>query len=241
MNSTATPPTAAPHSGRPTESVAELAARIRRCDANIGIIGLGYVGLPLAQAIGSKGFRVTGFDVDPVKVDMLNAGQSYIQHIPAEGLASLHRQGLFSATVDFKRLADMDAILIAVPTPLNKYREPDLSYVEITTREIARHLRHNQLIVLESTTYPGTCGEVMKPILEQGGLVCGRDFFLAYSPEREDPGNPTFGTATIPSSSSLSFVEGAATGRTRSNLPWRCIRRSWCKPCRFPPWKPPRR
>lgn len=193
MNSTATPPTA-----RPAESVAEMAARIRRCDADIGIIGLGYVGLPLAQAIGNKGFRVTGFDVDPVKVDMLNAGQSYIQHIPAEGLASLHRQGLFSATVDFKRLADMDAILIAVPTPLNKYREPDLSYVEITTREIARHLRRNQLIVLESTTYPGTCGEVMKPILEQGGLVCGQDFYLAYSPEREDPGNPNFGTATIP-------------------------------------------
>jgi UDP-N-acetyl-D-glucosamine dehydrogenase len=175
-----------------------LAARFVAHDAAIGVIGLGYVGLPLAQAIGSKGFRVTGFDIDPAKVDMLNAGQSYIRHIPGAGLAALGQKGLFSATADFSRLSEMDAILICVPTPLNRYREPDLSYVEATTAAVARQLRRGQLIVLESTTYPGTCREVMKPLLEAGGLVSGQDFFLAYSPEREDPGNPSFETASIP-------------------------------------------
>ena len=180
------------------EGIGGLVERLNRRDANIGIIGMGYVGLPLARVIASKGFRVTGFDVDPAKVDMLNAGRSYIHHIPAEALSALQQKGLFSATVDFARLSEMDAILICVPTPLNKYREPDLSYVEATTASIAKHLRPNQLIVLESTTYPGTCREVMKPVLEAGGLVCGKDFFLAYSPEREDPGNPNFDTGSIP-------------------------------------------
>jgi UDP-N-acetyl-D-glucosamine dehydrogenase len=175
-----------------------LAARFLRHDAVIGVIGLGYVGLPLAQAIGGKGFRVTGFDIDPAKIELLNAGQSYIRHIPGAGLAALRQKGLFTATADFSRLAEMDAILICVPTPLNRYREPDLSYVEATTAAVARHLRRGQLIVLESTTYPGTCREVMKPLLEAGGLVSGRDFFLAYSPEREDPGNPSFDTGSIP-------------------------------------------
>jgi len=176
----------------------DLAARFLTRGAAIGIIGLGYVGLPLAQAIGSKGFRVLGFDIDPAKVEMLSAGRSYIRHVPAARLAELAQRGLFSATADFTRLAEMDAILICVPTPLNKYREPDLSFVERTTATVAQHLRPGQLVVLESTTYPGTCREVMKPLLEAGGLVSGRDFFLAYSPEREDPGNPSYETATIP-------------------------------------------
>ena len=175
-----------------------LAARFLSHDAAIGVIGLGYVGLPLARTIAGKGFRVTGFDIDPAKVELLNAGESYIRHIPAAGLAALGQKGLFSATADFSRLSEMDAILICVPTPLNKYREPDLSYVEATTAAVARQLRRGQLIVLESTTYPGTCREVMKPMLEAGGLVSGRDFFLAYSPEREDPGNPSFDTGSIP-------------------------------------------
>lgn len=179
-------------------AVAALEARFRSHDATIGIIGLGYVGLPLAQTIARRGMRVIGFDLDPEKVRLLEAGQSYIHHIPAEGLTALLREGLFAATTDFSRLAACDAILICVPTPLNKYREPDLSYVEQTARTIGRHLRPNQLVVLESTTYPGTCAEVMQPALEASGLLSGQDFFVAYSPEREDPGNPNFATAGIP-------------------------------------------
>lgn len=183
---------------RAEAEVDELVARFRRQDATVGIVGLGYVGLPLAQTVAAKGFKVLGFDVDRSKVEALDAGRSYIHHIPAEGLAALRERGLFQATADFGRLGEPDAILVCVPTPLNKYREPDLSFVEATTREIAKRLRRGQLVVLESTTYPGTCAEVMKPILEAGGLRCGEDFFLAYSPEREDPGNPSFGTASIP-------------------------------------------
>jgi UDP-N-acetyl-D-glucosamine dehydrogenase len=188
----------APAEAAAAAAAAALAARFHQRQAAVGVIGLGYVGLPLAQAIGNKGFRVTGFDIDPAKVEALNAGRSYIRHIPAASLAALARKGLFSATADFGRLAEMDAILICVPTPLNRYREPDLSFVEATTAAVARHLRRGQLVVLESTTYPGTCREVMKPLLEAGGLVSGRDFFLAYSPEREDPGNPRYDTASIP-------------------------------------------
>src|SRR5262249_34726679 len=146
------------------------AARFLSRDAAVGVIGLGYVGLPLVQALGNKGFRVTGFDIDLAKVDMLNAGRSYIAHIPPERIAALGEKGLFCATSDFSRLAEVDAVLICVPTPLNKYREPDLSFVEGTTATIARYLRRGQLIVLESTTYPGTCREVMKPLLEAKGL-----------------------------------------------------------------------
>lgn len=180
------------------ENVQTLLDRIEKSDAIIGIVGLGYVGLPLAQAIARKGFSILGFDNDPTKVEMLAVGRSYIHHISSESIAELYRDGRFSATDDFTRLGEPDAILMCVPTPLNKYREPDLSYVENTTRQIARHLRRNQLIVLESTTYPGTCTEVMLPILEAGGLKSGKDFFVAYSPEREDPGNPQYGTASIP-------------------------------------------
>lgn len=180
------------------EDVEALLSRFQRHDATIGIIGLGYVGLPLAQAIAKKGFSVLGFDNDAMKVEMLSAGHSYIHHISSETIKELYREGRFAATTEFSRLSEPDAILLCVPTPLNKYREPDLSYVENTTRQVAKYLRKNQLVVLESTTYPGTCTEVMRPILEAGGLRSGTDFFLAYSPEREDPGNPQYGTASIP-------------------------------------------
>jgi UDP-N-acetyl-D-glucosamine dehydrogenase len=175
----------------------------------IGIIGCGYVGLPLALRFADVGQIVTGFDTDQSKVEKLNAGQSYIQHIPADKIRE-HVQGKrFDATTDFKRLRDMDAVLICVPTPLDERREPDLSYVEETALSIAPNLQKNQLIVLESTTYPGTTEELVLPILEKGGLRCpislgednadpATDFYLAFSPEREDPGNKQFGLAQIP-------------------------------------------
>ena len=166
--------------------------------ARIGVIGLGYVGLPLVRAITEKEFRVTGFDVDPHKVQLLNEGRSYIHHLPDQLIADLISTGRFKAVTDYAQVSDMDALLICVPTPLTRYREPDLSYVVDTTEAIARHLRRGQLIVLESTTYPGTTRDVMKPILERGGLKSGTDFFLGYSPEREDPGNEAFDARRIP-------------------------------------------
>jgi UDP-N-acetyl-D-glucosamine dehydrogenase len=178
-------------------------------DLQIGIIGCGYVGLPLALRFADVGQRVTGFDLDQSKVDKLNAGRSYIQHIPAEKIRE-HVQGKrFSATTDFAQVRGMDAVLICVPTPLDERREPDLSYVENTAKAIAPHLQRNQLIVLESTTYPGTTEELVLPILEKGGLHCpldrgtsgkdvATDFYLAFSPEREDPGNKQYGLAQIP-------------------------------------------
>lgn len=177
---------------------ASLMKRIEARDAKAGIIGLGYVGLPLAATIVDNDYPVLGFDIDPAKVDLLNAGRSYIRHIGGDMISAMRSTGRFEATAEFDRLAEADIILICVPTPLNQYREPDLSYVKMTTEEVAKRLRPGQLIVLESTTYPGTTVELLKPILEAGGLVCGHDFFLAYSPEREDPGNPNFGTAAIP-------------------------------------------
>ena len=170
----------------------------RRHCAKIAVIGLGYVGLPLACAIAGKGFQVHGYDTDPAKIQMLDAGNSYINNVTDENIQCLVQQQRLMVAADFSRLHEADAILICVPTPLNRHREPDLSYVENTAREIARHLRCGQLVVLESTTYPGTCAEVMKPILQAGGLRSGKDFFLAYSPEREDPGNHQFTTAAIP-------------------------------------------
>ncbi len=166
--------------------------------AKIGVIGLGYVGLPLVKALNAGGFPVTGFDVDREKIAHLEAGESYIRMIPSNVVRKLVDGGRFHATADFAETAAMDAILICVPTPLTRDREPDLSYVERTAEAIAPHLRAGQLIVLESTTYPGTTAELLRPILERGGLKSGRDFFLAYSPEREDPGNPKYETATIP-------------------------------------------
>jgi len=175
----------------------------------IGIIGCGYVGLPLALRFADVGQCVTGFDLDQSKIDKLNAGQSYIQHIPAEKIKAHVDAKHFDATSDFTRVREMDAVLICVPTPLDERREPDLSYVENTARAIAPNLQRNQLIVLESTTYPGTTEELVLPILEKGGLRCpiangegsesiATDFYLAFSPEREDPGNKQFGLAKIP-------------------------------------------
>jgi len=178
-------------------------------DIRIGIIGCGYVGLPLALRFAETGQRVTGFDTDPGKVEKLNAGQSYIQHIPAAKIAEHVKGGRFGATTDFTKLREMDAVLICVPTPLDERREPDLSYVEQTALSIAPNLQRGQLIVLESTTYPGTTEELVLPILERGGLRCpitraagsenvATDYYLAFSPEREDPGNKQFGLAQIP-------------------------------------------
>lgn len=175
-----------------------LLGRFRERRARIGVIGLGYVGLPLALTAAKAGFRVLGFDINPSYVERLNRGESYIRHIPAGPVAEAVAAGRLEATNDFDRLSEPDAILICVPTPLTRHREPDLSFVEKTACAIAAQLRREQLIVLESTTYPGTTEEVIKPILEATGLTSGRDFFLAFSPEREDPGNPDFGTSSIP-------------------------------------------
>jgi UDP-N-acetyl-D-glucosamine dehydrogenase len=173
-------------------------AKIADRSVQVGIIGMGYVGLPLAVAFGGAGIRVLGFDVDPAKADALNAGQSYIKHIAPERVGALRAGGLLEGSADMDRLAEPDALLICVPTPLTRHLEPDLSYVVKTTEAIAQRLRPGQIVILESTTYPGTTTEVMKPILERTGLRAGEDFFLAYSPEREDPGNLDFSTARIP-------------------------------------------
>jgi UDP-N-acetyl-D-glucosamine dehydrogenase len=172
--------------------------RIADRTAVVGIIGQGYVGLPLALVFEEAGFVVKGFDVDPVKTEALSRGESYIRHIGAERVAAAVGRGRFTATINFDELADCDAILICVPSPLGRHREPDLSYIHGTTRAIAERLRAGQLVVLESTTYPGTTDEEVLPILEATGLRCPDDFLLAFSPEREDPGNPSFSTRTIP-------------------------------------------
>jgi UDP-N-acetyl-D-glucosamine dehydrogenase len=175
-----------------------LVARLTDRSACVGVIGLGYVGLPLAAAAASAGFRTLGFDIDPRKPELLNRGQSYIDAVGGDVLASLVSAGRFAATDDFARLAACDVIAICVPTPLTRQREPDLSFVEATVRAAALTLRRGQLVVLESTTYPGTTREVVKPLLEQSGLRSGEDFLLAFSPEREDPGNTEFLTRSIP-------------------------------------------
>ena len=169
----------------------------RQC--RVGIIGLGYVGLPLALVLCEKKFPVLGFDIDPVKVEFLERGESYIKHISAEKTASMHNSGLFQATNDFSRVSDTDAVLICVPTPLSSHNEPDLSYIVETAKTIAPYIHRGHLICLESTTYPGTTEEILIPELENGSeLKAGSDFWVAYSPEREDPNNPNFSTATIP-------------------------------------------
>ncbi len=175
-----------------------LAEKIANHSATVGIVGLGYVGLPLAIAFAEKGFPVLGFDVDQSKIEALARGESYIKHLDGGRLASVVASGKLTATSDFLRLDEPDAILICVPTPLTPQREPDMSYVEKTARQIKPCLRPGQLVVLESTTYPGTTDELLKGILEESGLRAGEDFFLAFSPEREDPGNPDYGTTTIP-------------------------------------------
>jgi len=181
-----------------SEKAEALRARFAGRGATIAVIGLGYVGLPLVFAIHAAGFRTVGFDIDSDKIVALAAGRSYLNTVPSSAIAALNETGRFAATADFARLAEADAILIAVPTPLDRHREPDLAFVIRTSEEIAAHPRPGQLVILESTTYPGTTRDVVKPILEAGGLASGRDFWLAYSPEREDPGNPDFTTSRIP-------------------------------------------
>lgn len=177
---------------------AELLAKLQRREALVGVVGLGYVGLPLLDAFINAGFRTLGFDVDGKKVETLNAGRSYIKHVSSERIADWRNTGRFEATGDQGRLREPDAIVICVPTPLNESRDPDLAYVCGTGESIAKALRPGQLVVLESTTYPTTTRDVLLPILAKSGLRCGEDYFLAYSPEREDPGNPQYSAAKIP-------------------------------------------
>ena len=177
---------------------AELLEKIEERTARVGIIGMGYVGMPLAVAFADAGFSVLGFDVDQGKVERLNRGDSYIAHVPSQTLARMRSQERFAATADFSRLREADAVLICVPTPLTRHREPDLSHVTDTARAVASALRPGHLVVLESTTFPGTTDEILRPILDASGLRVGEEYFLAYSPEREDPNNPRFSTRTIP-------------------------------------------
>lgn len=174
-----------------------LVEKLNNKTAVIGIVGLGYVGLPLMLRYVEVGYRVLGFDIDQIKVDSLKQGKSYIEHIPSPAIAHAVKSG-FDATTDFARAGEADALIICVPTPLNKYREPDLSFVVDTTDSLVPYLRKGHIVSLESTTYPGTTDEELKPRLESSGLKVGKDVFLVFSPEREDPGNPDFVTKTIP-------------------------------------------
>lgn len=203
--STPAAPSPVGSSAAPAEpaAAAELAARIDARTARVGVIGLGYVGLPLALAFAERGFPVIGFDVDRAKVDAIGRGECYIDHLDGGRVRAAAGSGRLTAAAGFDRLAEADAVLICVPTPLTPQREPDLSYVEATAREIAARLRPGQIVVLESTTWPGTTVELLRPLLEAaspapGGLACGRDFFLAFSPEREDPGRSGHSAVEIP-------------------------------------------
>jgi UDP-N-acetyl-D-glucosamine dehydrogenase len=175
-----------------------LLNRIERREARVGVVGLGYVGLPLAVELGKAGFHVTGIDLDDRKIQSITAGQSYIPDVPTADLRALRQSGKLDATTDFSVVKTLDTINICVPTPLRKTKDPDMSYIVSAVESIAAHLHPGLLIVLESTTYPGTTDEVVQPLLEAKGLKAGRDFFLAFSPERVDPGNPTFQTHNVP-------------------------------------------
>ena len=179
-------------------SIDGLIERIRSRQALVGIIGMGYVGLPLMLAASGQGFRVLGFDTNDDRVFSLNRGQSPLKHVASESIGATREKKLFEATGDFSRLVEADCIVICVPTPLTDHREPDLSFVEASAEAISRVLRPGQLVVLESTSFPGTTHDIVKPILERTGLKSGRDFLLGFSPEREDPGNATFSTSSIP-------------------------------------------
>ena len=182
-----------------TSSIAEaLAEKIKSRTARVGIVGLGYVGLPLAVEFAKAGFAVTGIDVQESKIAKLKRGESYVQDVPTEALRPLVESGKFSATTDFSAVADLDTINIAVPTPLRKTKDPDMSYIVSACQEIANHFSPGKLVILESTTYPGTTDELVLPMLERPGLKAGEQFFLCFSPERVDPGNPKFQTANIP-------------------------------------------
>ncbi|MBN2271556.1 MAG: nucleotide sugar dehydrogenase [Sedimentisphaerales bacterium] len=187
-----------------------LERRIEDKNVVVGVLGLGYVGLPLAREFASAGIKVVGFDIDAKKVKVLNSGRSIIKHVPHKQVRDMVNSGCFNATTDMARLKTVDAILICVPTPLTRNREPDMQFVIGSTQIIARYLQRGQLVVLESTTYPGTTRELMIPMLQTSGLKAGRDFHLAYSPEREDPGNKDFTTKTIPK------VVGGLTDKCRA-------------------------
>ena len=178
--------------------VEKLSTKISSREAQVGVIGLGYVGLPLAVEFAKAGFTVTGIDVLQSKVDLVNKGESYIQDIPTETLAALVKSGKIKATTDFSVVAQLDTIDICVPTPLRKTKDPDMSYIVSACQEIAKHFHEGMLVVLESTTYPGTTDELVLPMLERDDLKVGEDFFLCFSPERVDPGNPKYHTANIP-------------------------------------------
>jgi UDP-N-acetyl-D-glucosamine dehydrogenase len=181
-----------------SSTASQLLDRIRSKDARVGVIGLGYVGLPLAVEFARAGFHVTGFDTDASKTASIKAGKSYIPDVPDADLAACVKAGRLTATTDMRELGSMDAIDICVPTPLRKTKDPDLSYVVLAVEAVAASLKRGQLVILESTTYPGTTDEVVQPMLEKGGLKADVDFFLAFSPERVDPGNPQFHTKNIP-------------------------------------------
>ncbi len=181
-----------------TTTAAILAEKIERRTAHVGVIGLGYVGLPLAVEFAKAGFTVTGIEVDPQKAASINAGQSYVQDVASEVMAPLVAQGKLRATSDVAAISELDTMNICVPTPLRKTKDPDMSYVAAACEAIARYLRHGSLVILESTTYPGTTEEFVLPMLERPDRKVGRDFFLCFSPERVDPGNPVYQTANIP-------------------------------------------
>jgi UDP-N-acetyl-D-glucosamine dehydrogenase len=218
-----------PHGATSTQDhAAALGERIRARQAKVGIIGLGYVGLPLARAFATGGFPVLGFDIDPGKVEKLHQGESYLRHVPPEAVRAMLAHH-FEATTRFERLREADAVVICVPTPLTEAREPDLTFVVNSAKSVAAALRPGQLVILESTTYPGTTREVLLPLLEAGGLRAGHDFFLAFSPEREDPGNAHYSTSTIPKvvgglephslALAAALYEGAVVGVVRVSSP----------------------
>lgn len=182
----------------PSADQITLLQRLRSREALIGVVGLGYVGLPLCLTYAEKGYPVLGLDIDNGKVNSIRSGESYIKHIDAERIQSARSKGLLDATTDFKKASDVDALILCVPTPLNKYREPDLSYIRSTMESLLPYLRAGQVLSLESTTYPGTTEEELRPLVESRKLEIGENFFLVYSPEREDPGNAHFNTSTIP-------------------------------------------
>lgn len=190
MNEHSTTPSAGP-------ALAEFMALIEQRKARIGILGLGYVGIPLALRFHEVGYPVLGFDIDDQRIAELNAGESPIKHIPSKDIAAMAADG-FEATSDFSRIGEVEAIIICVPTPLSRHREPDLSYIVETMKAVTPHIRAGQMLSLESTTWPGTTEEVLRPFIDSRGFTIGEDFFLVYSPEREDPGNPNFSTHSIP-------------------------------------------
>jgi UDP-N-acetyl-D-glucosamine dehydrogenase len=186
------------HTSSVSDLTDKLQARYQQRQATVGIIGMGYVGLPLMLAATAAGYDVVGFDIDPQKVDHINNGNSYLKHITSEDIGTALKTGRLRATARFSEAQTADAVILCVPTPLTANREPDLTFITRTAESIAPYLRRGQLVVLESTTWPGTTIEVVKPILERSGLRSGEDFYLAFSPEREDPGNPDYSTRTIP-------------------------------------------